>query len=206
VAILLLAVGQPCRLHGLNFAGMGVNFANDLDVKVSATPTRGPSSGTFDVETGFRLSTGYDFKVNDYFSAELETGFIYNDINDESIPDFGAWYGQVPLLVNLVVRYPFESGWTPFAGIGGGVSVGILDLSFRQFTPEDKVVEESGVKLKPAWQILGGLQYRLNENWALSFVYKYLETGGPKITVADETFKLSTVHNHFFGLQVNYFF
>jgi opacity protein-like surface antigen len=196
---LLIIAALPLTLHGAELISVGANFVPDLEVNVTGTPSS--ASGTFDIKTGFRGTLGYEFVVHDLLSVELESGFLYNEIDNEGIAGFDAWFGQVPALVNLVFHYQFESGWTPFAGIGGGVTASILDFSF---TSGGSPVEESNVTLVPAWQVLGGLRYRFNDNWAMDVVYKYLETGGPEIRVGNEKFRFDTVHNHFVGLQLNY--
>src|SRR5687767_14834563 len=77
--VLLLAMVWPATLHGLNFVSAGVNFAPDMEVEVTGSPS--PASGTFDIKTGYRFSAGYDFRLSRFMSLELESGFLYNDID-----------------------------------------------------------------------------------------------------------------------------
>ena len=125
-AVLFFAVVLPGTVHGAEFISGGANFVPDFETEVTGSAST--ASGIFDLKTGFRATVGYEFIVNDLMSVEIESGFLYNEIDNEGIDEFEAWYGQLPALVNLVFHYEFQSGWTPFIGVGGGVTVGILDL------------------------------------------------------------------------------
>lgn len=125
---------------------------------------------TFNAGVRFDLSMGY--RVNEWFSIEFTPGFIYNSL--ESITVQGIQYNvsgeliQVPLLINPILTIPTGSKWEPFLGFGvGGVYTSQSNSSFGFYS--------SGTTT--AWNFcysgLVGLQYHLEQNISVGFIYKF---------------------------------
>src|SRR5438067_9506837 len=106
--------------------GIGPALAHETDVKEFL----GPSSGLkVKYDPGVRVSVAGGYQFCRYFSAELETGVIYNSIKSiTTSPDTDASVGQVPLLVNAVFHIPVGSGFVPYFGFGAGGSSSVLDI------------------------------------------------------------------------------
>ena len=173
----------------------GLNLAQDVDVEV---PGFGEATGGLD--PGFRVSTVGGYILNDLLSLEVETGFVYNELED-----FDGWLGHVPILGSLVFRYECECGLTPFIGVGGGGAVSIFQETV-QFFPGLGSETETDTDFVIAWQAQAGLRYRVNEALAVGFLYKYFGTDGPEIDSFGFTRDIEINHNHYLGLQLNYRF
>ena len=169
---------------------VGANFMNDQHVKFETGPVAG-LAGDAKMELGFRVGLAEEIAFNRFLSAQVETGFLYNEWKDADV-----WYGQIPILADLIFKYDFDSGWTPFIGAGGGGVVSLFDVS-GSGTDADFVF---------GWQGLAGLRYRFSDNFGLGVIYKYLGTSASKFNVDDIKFKVSDIHNHYVGLQLNYAF
>jgi opacity protein-like surface antigen len=196
-ALLLLAAVSHAATDSkiyFNFDA-GLNLADDVDVEV---PGFGEATGGLD--PGFRVSTAGGFILNDLLSLEVETGFVYNDLED-----FDGWLGHIPILGSLVFRYECECGWTPFIGVGGGGAVSIFEETVR-FTPTSSSETETDTDFVIAWQAQAGLRYQVNEALAVGFLYKYFGTDGPEIEMFGVTRDIEINHNHYVGLHLNYRF
>lgn len=186
-ALLLVAASSDAASDSklyFNFDA-GLNLAEDVDVEF---PGFGEATGG--LEPGFRVSTAGGFILNDLLSLEVETGFVYNDLED-----FDGWLGHVPILGSLVFRYECECGWTPFIGVGGGGAVSIFEETVR-FSPTSTSETESDTDFVIAWQGQVGLRYQVNEALSVGFLYKYFGTDGPEIEMFGVTRDIEINHNH----------
>lgn len=154
----------------------GVNLADPLKL---SQPLPGSTSSQISLQTGFRVSGrfGYAYMITDKASLglELEVGFIYNSLKTATnVSNTGTVtsgtasgdYLQVPIMVNAIFNWEFAPKWVVFAGGGAGYDALFLSSSARR-----NVIGTDG---QFAWQIIGGLTYRLSSNWDLSAAYKYL--------------------------------
>jgi opacity protein-like surface antigen len=147
---------QPLS-QGLSFKGNGVT-----DERIHGHPGLGVKVGLF---PSF-------FKG--YFGVELET-FGQNNSLRFPIEENGAETGKgksglvtYSSMVNVILRYPGPYA-RPYAGIGGGLSNGILhhsDIPGRK----DHNMETS---LAPGYQFFGGIQLVVAANWFVFGEYKY---------------------------------
>jgi opacity protein-like surface antigen len=140
-----------------------------------------------DMDVGFRFDIMAGYNLNRYAGVEFETGFMYNEPKNVS----DVWLGAVPVLGNLVLRYPNSTPFVPFVGIGAGGAFTLLD--------NGDSLENDFVF---AYQLQGGLNYMLSEDMSLGFTYKYFAT-------ADQDYdgiEIEDVHNHFVGLNFSWNF
>ncbi len=117
--------------QGLYFrGGIGPEIAHKTDVKEFF----GPSSGTqVKYDAGLRISAAGGYQFCRYFSAEVESGILYNSIKSISGPgssgsDIDASVVNVPLLANAVFHIPLESNFVPYCGFGFGGSTSVLTI------------------------------------------------------------------------------
>ena len=127
-------------------AGVGANWADDLDVEIAGI------SGSVDLDVGARLGLGVGYNFNKYMGVEFDTGFLWNDFDD-----FDASFWHLPFMVNGVFRYPNASGFEPY--LGGGVG-GSLDILYV----DDFGIEDTDTDFNFAWQFLAGVRYMIQEN------------------------------------------
>lgn len=151
-----------------------------------------------DMNMGVRGSVAEGFLLNRFIGVELETGVIWNEL-DESFD----WLMQVPLLANLVLRYECKGGFAAYVGAGGGGAVVIANATF----PDDV----SDATIVPAWQAMAGVSYNFSENLAVGLVYKYMGIKDAEIELKyfgmdPEISRIEKVHNHYGGVQLTYSF
>lgn len=153
-------------------AGVGPAWTEEVDVKSFLGPTGG-ATARFD--PGFRFDIGGGYRFCDWFSAELETGMIYNSIGRAGpIRDLGdSSLANVPIMANALLEIPTGTPFVPFVGAGAGVSFSVLTL--------DEVGGVDGTESDAvfAYQAIVGTRYNLNDKWSINVTYKYFATGDP---------------------------
>lgn len=119
-----------------------------------------PNDGDFDdsVYVGGTVSYG----VNDWFAVGLESGWASPDVDNAADVD------MVPLLVDFIVRQPAQADQPQ-------VFYGVLGLGALFFSADSNIAgvnvdidDAFGVKLG------GGVDWFVNENWALNFEASYI--------------------------------
>jgi opacity protein-like surface antigen len=156
--------------------GMGPALAQRTDV----LEVFGPVSGVkVKYDPGLRLSVAGGYHFCSYFSAELESGIIYNTIDSISgSPEPDASLANVPLLCNAVFHLPLESKFTPYCGVGAGGSSSVLDINHATIAG----VSLHGDDAVMVWavQAFAGFRYEFNDHMAVGAGYKFLATGEPE--------------------------
>lgn len=161
--------------------GAGVNIINDVDEDT------GSASAAFD--PGFRLSAGGGYHFTPMISAEIESGYLFNEVEDAG----DTALSQVPFLVNAVFRFENSSSFVPFVGAGvGGVATFLTIDDFISGSEDD----DSDVVF--AWQAQAGVHYRINDNMSAGITYKYLGVDGPEFDIGGGRVGLEVMHNHSF--------
>jgi opacity protein-like surface antigen len=152
IAAVILAVPAYAEDEGwyLNFgAGVNLMFAE------------------FNADPGFRFSAAGGYNFNQYFGLELESGYLYNGLDQED-PEDPENFSQVPLLLNGVLRFENESDWVPCIGFGLG-AVAIFE--------EGR--DSSGFDL--VYQPMAGVHRMINEGMSVGVRYKYLGFVSPSL-------------------------
>ena len=150
--------------------GAGVSMVEDIDGYI-ADPF-GRLNFDLSLDPGVRVDIAPGFNFNEYFGFELNTGIIWNSLDAFEFEDgFSASVDgdllQIPVLANLILRYPTPANITPFIGGGGG---GVYErLSFDAPGPD-----ESNDDFFAAYQLFGGVMFEIQENMNVGVVYKYL--------------------------------
>jgi opacity protein-like surface antigen len=123
---------------------------------------------------GIRADIDLGYNLNDSWAVELETGFIWNSVDEIGGTPLGS-YSQsidlysIPVLANIIYKVPTKTSWTPYFGVGAGGVVGIFDFktSGTDFSDTDFAF---------AWQAEAGLKYALTKNASFGIAYKFLGT------------------------------
>lgn len=179
VALLFLAAlaGRGADGTGIYFrGGIGPSLAQRTDV----LEVFGPVSGVrIKYDPGVRVSVAGGYHFCSYFSGELETGILYNNIDSiTGSPDTDASLANVPILCNAVFHLPLQSGFTPYFGVGGGGSSSVLDIN--RATIAGVSLHGDDAVMVWAVQAFAGFRYEFNDRMAVGAGYKFLATGEPE--------------------------
>ena len=166
--------------QGLYFrGGIGPEIAHKTDVKEFF----GPISGIkVEYDAGLRISAVGGYQFCRYFSAEVESGILYNSIKSiTGSPSTDASVANVPLLANAVFHIPLESNFVPYCGFGVGVSTSVLDIDHATINGPFGSASLHGDDADLVWaaQAFAGFRYEFNDRMGVGFGYKFLATGQP---------------------------
>ena len=156
-------------------AGIGPEIAHKTDVKEFF----GPSPGIkVEYDPGLRISAAAGYQFCKYFSAEVESGILYNSIKSiTGSPSTDAGVANVPLLANAVFHIPLESSFVPYCGFGFGGSTSVLNIDHATINGRSLDGDDSEVVW--AAQAFAGFRYEFNDRMGVGFGYKFLATGQP---------------------------
>ena len=143
------------------------------------------SSGTsyaLVLNPGIRLDIPVGYRFDEWFSLEFAPGMIYNKFADIQNPQsvaIGGYLMQVPMLVNAIVTIPTGSSFEPFFGAGLGGVFSKISLSGDGGIGASDV---SGSSWAYGYSALAGLNYHLDKDISVGFVYKFTGTTGQNWT------------------------
>jgi opacity protein-like surface antigen len=157
-------------------SGLGGALARETDVN----EVFGPVSGVkVKYDPGLRVSVAGGFQFCSYFSAEVESGIIYNSIKSiTGSPEPDASLANVPLLVNAVFHFPLKSNFVPYCGVGVGGSSSVLDVNHARVGGFSLHGDDADL----VWAVQGfaGFRYEFSDRMGVGCGYKFLATGEPK--------------------------
>ena len=97
-------------------------------------------------------------------------------------------------MANIYFDYLTCTPWTPYVGAGMGVSY---------LKVKSDEVSRSGYRL--AWQVMGGVTYDINTNWALDLGYRYADLGRVRMANDESVAKISARdHEIMFGARYSF--
>jgi opacity protein-like surface antigen len=151
-------------------ADLGVALTGDADLKEFP----GAASGRHvEFDPGMRLSLAGGWSFCEWFRAGGEFGVIAHNIKGAD-----ATFSQIPLMANVEFRFPNKSPIVPFVGGGPGVSISVISLDDDNLGGGD-FVDGSASDAVFAWQVYGGLRYKIDDHMSVGLVYKYFDAGSP---------------------------
>ncbi len=197
-------------------ADLGGNLSQDVDVKEflgAAVP-----GYKLELDPGLRAGVGAGYQFVDWASAEVELGFMGNEIKSMTgathIHD--AMIGNVPFLVNGKLQYPMgRCPVTPYIGAGVGFSETFFDvdvLEFRDAAGNIYGISGSDSEAVFAWQAFAGLRYALNERMGLGVEYRFFQADSPSWTAeftshtSGDTVKFGRTQTHAISLTFDFRF
>jgi opacity protein-like surface antigen len=187
----LLAVPQSGRGQGFYVnGGVGAALSEDVDLNRFVVPTPG---GEIKLHPGPRFSVAGGYNFNDYVGAQLESGFIFNDVKSISgARRVDAGLGHAPLLGDLVLRYDQpDCKWVHYVGAGLGGDVSVISLD-HVVAPNGRVVDGSDGDVVFAWQAFAGVRYKFTESISAGAGYKYFAADGASWDVRHTSRDIST--------------
>jgi opacity protein-like surface antigen len=159
-------------------ANVGIGMV--LDTDIDNIPNTGETAKmTYDSGFVGSLAAGYDFA--NPFRMEIE---LLRQKNDLELTSYNNFYGSFndgdlktnSLMVNGFYDVDTGSAWTPFAGVGIGMSkLNINDPGFQD-SDSDEVF---------AYQFIGGVAYAFNEDWSVDAQYRFMGTSDATIDGTD---------------------
>lgn len=140
------------------------------------------TSSALALNPGIRVDVPIGYRFNEWFSLEFAPGMIYNKMQDVLTPDslaIGGYLMQVPMIVNAILTIPTDSPFEPFVGAGfGGVFSKISVNGLGSLGVEDL----SGSSWACGYSALAGLNYHVDKDISVGFVYKFTGTTGQNWT------------------------
>ena len=178
-----------CQGFYLN-SDLGAALAENVSLQRFIVPTPGAK---IELEPGVRLSVAGGYNFNDLVGVELETGFIFNEI--QSMTGFGsvdAVLGHAPLLANVVLRYDRpDCKWVPYAGAGAGGDASLIALD-HVIAPNGAVVDGEASTVVFAWQAFAGVRYKITEKISVGASYKFFSSEGASWDVSNTSGDIKT--------------
>jgi opacity protein-like surface antigen len=148
------------------------------------------SSENFTFQPGFRFDTEFGYNIYDWLGVSLQTGIIYNAINqyNVSFTDGTSYHNscngelvQVPVQLDGILRWPGATAFKPF--IGGGIGAIWQQLDVNNYYVDDQDVQ--GNYCRSAFQF--GFNGQLGANYTVApgvdfyGVFKLLGAFTPRI-------------------------
>jgi len=204
----VLATGILCLISNLVMAqgnawyvagGLGVNFANDVDVKQLGVTV------TNELDTGALGTVAFGHTFGGW-RAEGEFAYMQNDVTGLkafgiSVPASGD-ISAAALMANVYYDFNADSKWKPFIGAGAGyANVGFNNITSGGFAIAD---DSAGVL---AYQLKAGIGYAFTD--ALDGTLGYRFFGTADVDLVDQTglaFTADGLQNHIIEVGVRYRF
>lgn len=172
VSVATTAKAQSSRLY---FAGyLGLNTHGDNEFDESSVPV----SGDLEMKNAFSLAGALGLRINNNMRFEGEISYRNADMDRVDFDQGGSFKlgGDLTTWLYMVnFYYDFDFEWQyirPFVTAGVGVAFhdgNIDDVS-------GLALDTSDDSLDFAWQVGGGLKYRVRDNMAFTGNYRYLDT------------------------------
>jgi opacity protein-like surface antigen len=157
---------------------LNINQINGRDLPYLIGPGTTLDKAIYKFNPGIRVDLSARCRFTDSLSLGLETGFIYDSVDkrERSLTIFGTPLTQqasvsnegiyeVPILADMVYRFPTTGRLKPYVGVGLGGAVTILD-----------VPEPTQSDFTFAYQGVAGVSVDIAEQWDMGLGYKFLGT------------------------------
>jgi opacity protein-like surface antigen len=158
-------------------------------------------------DPGFHFGIAVGRELTRYLSLELESGFNYNSLQSiGGATDSSANFYRVPVLGNVVLKYPNRSRFTPVIGAGAGAHWSIFDAQNVEFG--STILRDCEETWSFGYQGYAGVSYRFQENMSVGLFYHYSVVDGPSwnFDSAEGNFKLDSLRTHSIALTFGWYF
>lgn len=152
-------------------------------------------------DPGFRFGIGGGFAFSDFVAIGGETGVSFNTIDDIAgtniTSESDSTIGHVPMVANIIFKFPNPSRIVPFAGAGAGLAFVWFNSETIRDAASGLVLDGSDSDALFAWQVFGGVKYELNDHMAIGVSYKYFHADSPNWRAEDDSgneFSFGTGH------------
>jgi opacity protein-like surface antigen len=156
---------------------LGTSLAMETDVDEFLGPVSGVE---VDFDPGLRLGVAGGYRITPWLAVELESGVLFNSVNEVGGRSIDASLTQVPFMGNVVVQCNNFNRWVPFVGIGAGGVSSILDIDEQVEVGEGTLfVDGNEADIVFAYHAFGGVRYEFNDRMGVGLVYRFMGTQGP---------------------------
>ena len=154
-------------LAGIMVAATGAS-ARDMYGVVNA----GYGFGTKNTDGAVIMGVGAGYELNEMLRSDIIVD--YRGWNKIDFKNGGkkadSW--SVPVLINIYGTYPVYGGMGVYAMAGLGMSYNHTDSTVNASSKD---------KVSFAWNLGAGIEYNINECWALDLGYRYTDLGKARI-------------------------
>lgn len=171
--------------------GAMLNFLQSSDITLeaglngSAATTGMGSSGTVDFNLGYggAIAVGYGF--GNGLRAELEGSFRYNEVDGMSGfggGSFGQFRGSqrtYGVMANLLYEFAVSPHFRPYLGAGAGYMW--TEWHAVRGTNSIARIGSDDTDSNFAYQLIAGFAVPLNERWALTLDYRFMQVIDPEL-------------------------
>ncbi len=152
------------------YVGLAAGGAFQQSVAIHNASGTG-NGGNLKFDPGLRLDFHFGYNLSRAWSVELESGVIYNSINNFANNAVSADIYQIPVLANVIWR-PWHGAFQPYIGAGcGGVFSTVQGSNFRRIAPNYNASDWTF-----AYQAEIGLDYAVNRSIKIGVAYEFLGT------------------------------
>jgi len=168
----LFFVSSACA-DGLYVGGnLGITMLEDAEVE----------GLTVESDTGYSLSGFVGYSKNKG-RIEMETSYQTNDLDKLGVEGYGEVgidgdVSSISMLFNGYIDFTNSSSVTPY--IGAGLGIARVEISKVDVPGYGDLTTKSVDDTVFAYQIGTGLLFKINDNIALDFKYRYLGTEDPE--------------------------
>jgi opacity protein-like surface antigen len=184
---LLVATGAQAQSSRLYFAGyMGLNIGTKGDFDESTTGR----SGNFEFDNGMSFAGAAGLRLTQQWRIEGEISYRKTDFDRVNFDGAGNFKegGEMSTWLYMVnAYYDFDLKWKnvqPFVSAGIGLASHSGDINDGSALAPDA----SGSSIGFAYQVGGGLKYRVSDDMAFTGGYRYLGTTGGEFDSYDFDF------------------
>jgi opacity protein-like surface antigen len=156
--------------------GASLPMDTDLEEFLGLDP-----AGEVEIEfdAGMRLGVAGGYRVTPWLALEVESGVLFNSINDADGASVDASLTQVPFMGNVVVQCNNFDRWVPFIGLGAGGVSSVLDIDDRVDTSAGTLfLDGNDGDLVFAYQAFAGIRYEFNHRMGVGLVYRFMGAQG----------------------------
>jgi len=166
------------------------------------------ANNTVKFDPGFHFGMAIGHELTCYVSVELESGFNYNSLRSiEGAFDSSGNFYRVPVLGNLVLKYPNRSRFIPVVGAGAGAHWSVFDVQRVGFG-STVGIEADDETWTFAYQGYAGVCYKFRESMSWGLFYHYSVEDGPSwdFDSSRGSFKLDSLRTHSVALTFGWYF
>lgn len=207
LGVLQPALAQPIYYEGL-YGWYEAGVAQVEDAKIRDFFGEFVDGNQVEFDTGFHFGIGIGREITPYLRLEMESGYNYNAI--KSIEDATASSGnihRIPVMGNIVLRYPNRTRIIPVIGAGVGAHWAMIDA--QNIELGSTLINEDSETWVFSYQGYAGFHYELNDRMNLGVFYHYNVADGPSWDFGSDpggNFKLDSIRTHSFSLTFGWQF
>lgn len=166
------AAAQTSRLYLAGYMGLNTH------PRLAFTEESIPIAGKIEPKNAFSFAGALGLRIDNNWRVETELSYRAADLGTMDVKNIGAFNVGGDMSTYLLMAnayYDFDLNWKkvmPFVTAGLGVAFHDVNLDDSTGNATDASDSDFGV----AWQVGGGVKYRVTDDMAFSGGYRYLGT------------------------------